>query len=112
MKNTIVILLILFTINCSKVQPNDNTDRPNVVLIIADDVSSDFSCFNGQVHTPNIDQLAEHGVRIKNGPIEKPTNRAGHNKLESRKPKYTSLFLENETGIHNERVAGWYVGAT
>ena len=67
MKNTIVILLILFTINCSaKVQPNDNTDRPNVVLIIADDVSSDFSCFNGQVHTPNIDQLAEHGVRFEN----------------------------------------------
>jgi N-sulfoglucosamine sulfohydrolase len=67
MKNTIVILLIIFTINCSaKVQPNDNTERPNVVLIIADDVSPDFSCFNGQVNTPNIDQLAEHGVRFEN----------------------------------------------
>jgi hypothetical protein len=54
MKNTIVILLMIFTINCSaKVQPNDNTEPPNVVLIIADDVSPDFSCFNGQVHKPD-----------------------------------------------------------
>ncbi len=67
MKNTIVILLIIFAINCNaKVQSSDKTERPNVVLIIADDVSPDFSCFNGQVNTPNIDQLAAHGVRFEN----------------------------------------------
>ena len=67
MKNTIVILLIIFAINCNaKVQLNDKTKPPNVVLIIADDVSPDFNCFNGQVHTPNIDQLAQHGVRFEN----------------------------------------------
>jgi len=40
--------------------------RPNVVLIIADDVSPDFSCFGGQVRTPHIDQLASEGVRFQN----------------------------------------------
>jgi hypothetical protein len=65
MKNTIVILLIIFTINCSaKVQPNDNTERPNVVLIIADDVSPDFSCFNGQVHTPDKKQYTKTNVML------------------------------------------------
>jgi len=67
MKNIVVILLAIFTINCSaKAQSKGKKNRPNVVLIIADDVSSDFSCFNGQVHTPNIDKLARHGVRFEN----------------------------------------------
>jgi len=40
--------------------------RPNVVLIIADDISPDFSCFGGQVQTPNVDALAAQGVRFDN----------------------------------------------
>lgn len=43
-----------------------NQERPNVVLIIADDVSQDFSCFGGQVATPHIDALAGGGVRFEN----------------------------------------------
>ena len=41
-------------------------ERPNVVLVIGDDISPDFSCFGGQVQTPNIDQLAKGGVRFDN----------------------------------------------
>jgi len=67
MKNILLRLLVIFAINYSCAgKSNDKTQRPNVVLIIADDVSPDFTCFNGQVHTPNIDQLAEHGVRFEN----------------------------------------------
>ncbi len=67
MKNTLVILLVIVAINCNaEVKLSEKTERPNVVLIIADDVSPDFSCFDGQVHTPNIDQLAEHGLRFEN----------------------------------------------
>lgn len=66
-KITLLILLVIFAINCmAAVQTNDKTQGPNVVLIIADDVSPDFTCFNGQVHTPNIDQLAGNGVRFEN----------------------------------------------
>ena len=42
------------------------TVRPNIVLIIGDDISPDFSCFGGQVRTPNIDKLAGTGVRFTN----------------------------------------------
>ncbi|QDP98705.1 arylsulfatase [Microlunatus elymi] len=38
--------------------------RPNVVLILADDMGfSDVGCYGGEIGTPNIDSLAESGVR-------------------------------------------------
>jgi arylsulfatase A-like enzyme len=41
--------------------------RPNIVLIVADDVGfSDFGAFGGEIDTPNIDQLADEGVRFSN----------------------------------------------
>jgi len=43
-----------------------SVERPNIVLIIADDISSDFNCFGGQVQTPHIDALAAGGVRFSN----------------------------------------------
>ena len=40
-------------------------DRPNIVLIFADDLGySDIGCFGGEIDTPNLDQLAESGVRL------------------------------------------------
>ena len=41
-------------------------DRPNVILFIADDVSwNDYGCYgNEAARTPNIDELARHGVRF------------------------------------------------
>ena len=39
--------------------------RPNVVLILADDVGySDVGCFGGEIRTPNIDRLAADGLRF------------------------------------------------
>ncbi len=38
-------------------------DRPNIVLILADDLGwSDIGCYGAEVRTPNIDGLAEDGV--------------------------------------------------
>lgn len=42
-------------------------NKPNVVIILADDMGyGDVSCNhpNGRVHTPNIDQLAQQGIRF------------------------------------------------
>lgn len=39
--------------------------RPNIVLIMADDMGfSDIGCYGGEVHTPNLDGLAEGGLRF------------------------------------------------
>ncbi|MEZ6057364.1 MAG: arylsulfatase [Planctomycetaceae bacterium] len=40
-------------------------DRPNVVVIMADDLGfSDVGCYGGEIETPNLDQLAAGGVRF------------------------------------------------
>jgi len=39
--------------------------RPNVVLILADDSGfSDLGCYGGEIHTPNLDKLAAGGLRF------------------------------------------------
>ena len=39
--------------------------RPNVVLILVDDMGfSDIGCYGGEVRTPNLDRLANSGVRL------------------------------------------------
>ena len=42
-------------------------ERPNIVLIVADDVGfSDIGAFGGEIRTPNLDALALEGVRLTN----------------------------------------------
>lgn len=41
-------------------------ERPNVVLIVGDDIGfSDIGCYGSEIHTPNLDRLAENGLRFK-----------------------------------------------
>lgn len=43
------------------------TTRPNIVLIVADDIGySDLGAFGGEIHTPNLDALAASGTRFAN----------------------------------------------
>jgi arylsulfatase A-like enzyme len=40
-------------------------DRPNIVLIMADDMGiSDIGCYGGEVQTPNLNKLARNGIRF------------------------------------------------
>lgn len=40
-------------------------ERPNVLLVLLDDLGfSDLGCYGGEIATPNIDRLAERGVRL------------------------------------------------
>jgi arylsulfatase A-like enzyme len=39
--------------------------KPNVLLIMADDLGfSDLGCYGGEIATPNLDSVAEHGLRF------------------------------------------------
>lgn len=59
-------LLIFFLLLISEIIFSQN--KPNIVLIIADDVSwDDLGCYgNKDVKTPNIDRLASQGIRFDN----------------------------------------------
>ena len=67
MKYLLLSLLFYFTLGC---QAPDNqshhTARPNIILIIADDMAWDDSGAYGNpyVQTPNIDYLAKNGLRF------------------------------------------------
>ncbi len=38
---------------------------PNIVVIVADDMGfSDLGCYGSEIHTPNLDRLASHGLRF------------------------------------------------
>ncbi len=40
-------------------------DRPNILVILADDLGySDMGCYGGEIDTPNLDALAENGMRF------------------------------------------------
>jgi len=44
------------------------TKRPNIIFIIGDDISwNDLGCYgHPTIHTPNVDKLAENGIRFTN----------------------------------------------
>ena len=57
-------LLILLFSSCS-----DENKKPNVIIIYADDLGfGDVSAYNqGTLNTPNIDRIANKGIKFTNG---------------------------------------------
>ena len=51
---------------CAEIAAVGNTPpRPNIVLILADDMGySDLGCYGGEIDTPNLDRLAGGGLRF------------------------------------------------
>ncbi|QDV86439.1 sulfatase [Planctomycetes bacterium TBK1r] len=48
-------------------------DRPNIVWIIPDDMSANFSCYGETaIQTPNVDRLAQRGVKFNNAFVTAP----------------------------------------
>lgn len=56
------LLLGVAGVSCINAQ---NNASPNIILILCDDMGfSDIGCYGGEIHTPNIDGLAEKGTRF------------------------------------------------
>jgi arylsulfatase A-like enzyme len=57
---TILLLITICLLSCGK-----SYQKPNILLIMADDMGfSDIGCYGGEVNTPNLDRLAENGFRF------------------------------------------------
>lgn len=65
MKKRIVLLACLFIACASVAQKIKKDQRPNIIIILADDLGySDLGCYGGEVQTPNLDYLAANGLRF------------------------------------------------
>ena len=69
MKSTtqIIILLFVFSITFSSCKQNTENERPNIILIMADDMGYECIGANGstEYETPNLDRLAANGIRFE-----------------------------------------------
>ena len=66
LKNTILWVATLITLNTVMVRGQDQSAPPNIILIVADDMGyGDLSCYGQQAwNTPRIDELASQGARF------------------------------------------------
>lgn len=62
----IFFVLLLFNCQTEKQVDNNTIQKPlNIVLIMADDVGfSDIGCYGSEIATPNLDRLANNGMRF------------------------------------------------
>jgi arylsulfatase A-like enzyme len=51
--------------NTSKLSSRTSAGKPNIILIMSDDMGfSDIGCYGSEINTPNLDHLAEKGLRF------------------------------------------------
>jgi arylsulfatase A-like enzyme len=66
MKQRCIFLLRFLTVVCLLSVPSyGEAPNPNILLILADDLGfSDLGCYGGEIATPNLDSVAENGLRF------------------------------------------------
>ena len=89
-------LFLLFTITLSSCGGNksseDSSSQPNVLFIIIDDMNVDINCYGGPIKSPNIDQLAQGGIKFNNAYVQQPVCAAS-------RASFLTGLRPNSTGV-------------
>jgi len=95
MKNIIGCLLLLpVLVQCTGLK---ETDRPNILWITCEDISPYLGCYGfEQAHTPNLDRLAEEGIRYTRAYANAPVCAVSRSML------LTGMY-SSTIGTHNMR---------
>ncbi|QCX37415.1 arylsulfatase [Aureibaculum algae] len=61
----LIFISLLFLASCKKNEVETTKQRPNIILIMSDDMGySDISPFGGEIDTPNLTKLADEGLKF------------------------------------------------
>jgi arylsulfatase A-like enzyme len=108
MKANVTILLLFFIFSKDGIA-QQGTKRPNVLLIMVDDLNDWVGCMNGHPNalTPNIDRLAEQGMLFTNAHAAAPICSPSRTALLSGVAPYRSGVYMNADGWHmSKELAG------
>lgn len=118
--NLIFILLLAVTFSCSTKEKSKQEERPNILFLLSDDHSVPYlGCYgNPDLKTPNLDKLAEEGVRFNHAYTTAPQcvlSRAsiitGRNVLDVRMLRFSAPLNKNiVTFPELLRETGYYTG--
>lgn len=102
----IAITLLIITSGCTNKSPTDQPTRPNIVLIVADDLGfTDLGCFGSEIRTPHLDKLAASGLRstsFHTAPTCSPTRGMLLSGVDSHRNGYGTMegdWAENQIGV-------------
>ncbi|QDT07394.1 Arylsulfatase [Rubripirellula lacrimiformis] len=96
MKTTCLIALAL-VVAAWIPQPTAHAEKPNVLFLIADDLNTALSGFgHKQCKTPNLDRLAQRGVKFENMHCQYPVCGASRASIMSGLYPYSNLTLAND----------------
>lgn len=63
---TLALIILLF-VTVTGCRERDDTQRPNIIVVMVDDMGfSDIGCYGSEIPTPNIDKLGTGGIRFSN----------------------------------------------
>ena len=138
MKNELLFVTAITGLSIPSAGSTEQTQnkRINVVVILADDMGyGDISCYNrDQVRTPNIDLLAEEGVRftdfyvptpysapsratlltgrfpMRHGLVQNPAPDAGINDIGINPREVTMGNMFQDAGYHTKCIGKWHLG--
>ena len=95
------LLIVVLTVASFSSEPASADDRPNILWILVDDMSADFSCYGETlIETPAVDALAEAGVKFERAYATAPVCSAFRSAL------ITGMYQTSMGGHHHRSGRG------